>query len=145
MKREIKFRGQDKVSKQFVFGDLIHGVGFKKGNIYILPLIENLASVPHCDPLDGVLVLPETVGQFTGLTDKNNNLIYEGDICRLVPKAKYNNSSARHMFGVREVIYYSGIASYFYDSFVSMSWGGFEFVEIIGNIHENPELLSRAE
>jgi hypothetical protein len=79
MSREIKFRGRCIKSKELVYGDLIHGVGSKAGNLYILPNKINLAYVKHCDPLDGVKVIPETVGQFTGLNDSKNKEIYEGD------------------------------------------------------------------
>ena len=79
MSNEIKFRGICAISKEMVFGDLIHGVGYKKENLYILPNEKNLANVKHCDPLDGVRVIPESVGQLIGLKDKNGIDIYSGD------------------------------------------------------------------
>jgi len=60
MKREIKFKGKDEISGDWVFGCLIKGVGNRHGKYYILPNVLNLASVKNCDPLDGVEIDPET-------------------------------------------------------------------------------------
>lgn len=141
--RTIKFRGLCTETKKFVFGDLIHGVGAKDGNMYILPNIVNLANIPHCDPLDGVKVIPETVGQFTGIYDDNDLEIYEGDIVRInkdhqsfggenLHKVEYVSQSAKfHLIGT----YFDNIAEGITDI------NGKNCCEVIGNIFDNPELL----
>ena len=144
--REIKFRGQDGISKQFVFGDLIHGVAYKAGNTYILPPVGNLAYVPNCDPLDGVRVKPDTVGQYTGVTDKNGKEIYEGDVALYI-KHSFDEESENMDEVFTDVI---GAVVFEYGCFQHeksrFGWEGERSIllddcEIIGNIHENPELL----
>jgi uncharacterized phage protein (TIGR01671 family) len=131
--RTIKFRGKCAISGDWVYGDLIHGVGHKDGNLYILPNRVNLAYVKHCDPLDGVRVAPESVGQFVGLHDRNGKEIYDGDV-------------ARDLNTVFKIIWFKGRFD-----FERIS-GAFQYpyfgdncnrMEVIGNIYENPELLTQ--
>ena len=124
--RTIKFRGKDIISGELVYGDLIHGVGSKAGKCFILPLQVNLAYVKNCDPLDGVEVDPETVGQFTGLLDKNGKEIFEHDIVQGISKN-----------AVYEVFYNQDLCGFS----TKIGLVGLLECTVIGNAIDNPELL----
>ena len=143
MTREIEYRGQDK-DNNWVHGDLIHGVNAKKGNLYILPLERNLAYAPNCDTLDGVKIENKTIGQFTGLRDKNGVKIYEGDILKI-------KETQFQIGGLHQVAFYEDryiTYSILYNDIDQANKHPLAYqieyadAHVIGNIYDNPELLN---
>lgn len=127
--REIIFRGkreQGKRKGQWVEGDLAQCPDYEifhgKNNQYGCP------------------VIPETVGQYTGLTDKNGAKIFEGDIVRRNRFACDGEDMVGYIvygdccFSVKERGTPNSPAMDLCDDF-----------EVIGNIHDNPELLEVQE
>lgn len=135
--RTIKFRGKEIETNQWVYGDLL-----QCPNKY--PTIRMWEEAyPIARSIDFV-VFPETIGLFTGLHDKNGKEIYEGDIVNLV------NYGER---GDALVLWNQDIGAWClqlrYEPRVGSktlgSWLEEEVLEIIGNIHANPELLKGGE
>ena len=151
MDREILFRGKRESDGKWLYGlysdHFVHGTDFP----CIMPL--------RMEKDDGDwAVLRETVGQYTGLTDKNGTKIFEGDIVRTQPfsdrlyskKAKFKQHIGIVEYVIRhfknslyEQDYEAGwrVKIKDYDKFGYYDWSTFFKCEVIGNIHDNPELL----
>lgn len=79
-------------------------------------------------------VIPETVGQFTGMYDKFNNKIFEGDIVKCLSlEYGYVNKEVYYAEGKAKFVLRNCGTDYEFDEYID--------VEVIGNIYNNPKLL----
>ena len=119
--REIIFRGKSIDSGEWLYGDYAPRTSLYHANIFTK---ENY--------LEGVAVDEETVGQYTGLTDKNGRRIFEGDII----------ADKNELFSVRWSEKISGfVAVGEHRMQPSMNQGTMKYCEVVGNIYDNPDLL----
>lgn len=125
MNREIEFRGKRFDNGQWAYGNLIID---DSGNSEIIDY-ENNREIRYD-------VRGETIGQFTGKYDKNQRKVYEGDI---VLQQGYNGRKEKMVVrfenGAFIVGYHSGSSTRKKPMLIS------DKCEVIGNIHDNPELL----
>lgn len=127
--REIKFRGKRADNDEWIYGNLIYEKSSNRAWIDVSYYGE-------------IAVIPKTVGQFTGLKDENGNEIYEGDI---VQDNRWRDINMKTK-GVVEFCINGDVASCeCYNFFVGSGFKA-DFVDltcciIIGNIHDNPELI----
>ena len=120
--RTIKFRGKDRRTGKWFYGDLVHSADKKRTTIL----------VNYKDSYDECEVDPETVGQFIGLYDKDGKEIYEGDIL------DFNGITVEVRF-VRGV--FALLVNGDLDEELCGDCRTDSFAKVIGNIHDNPELM----
>lgn len=115
MNREYFFRGKDIESGKWVYGGFFPT--FYGKILFIVKDFNNFRKV-----------IPETVEQFTGLFDKNHRKIFEGDIIEAV--YFHLGNEIHNKFVVNDIRMLS-----------SFPWSSYKDFEVIGNIHDNSELL----
>lgn len=123
--REILFRGKRLDNGELVYGYLLDEINGSKPVIIQSADMEDDCSISweysHVDPA--------TIGQYTGLTDKNGMRIFEGDVVRIQSK----NYEVKYLLG-----------QFFVGMNMPIAYKRFE-CKVIGNIHDNPELLGGAD
>ena len=139
MNREIKFRGKDLLGK-WRYGDLV-----REKWKSILNTNEKAFMIKNGNR--ATTVLENTIGQYTGLHDKNGKEIYEGDI------VFYEDWEMAYEGGGNDSFINKGIIEYVENNccfnvterqtvdLTDVLYEGNEDLEIIGNIYDNPELL----
>lgn len=151
--REILFRG-----KRLDNGEWVEGY---YGQFHNRPVLDRPNSHQIFEPMENArvfgsaigglwhIIIPETVGQYTGLTDKNGTKIFEGDIVKAdgyIFVVKFGKCG-----GVSNVENY-GYMGFYFDGFDKITkdcigYGlrndmcYFTEREVIGNLHDNPELM----
>ncbi|EAF9436753.1 hypothetical protein A6C06_06345 [Listeria monocytogenes] len=125
--REIEFRGQN-INGHWAHGNLAI-IKEKLDRAEIGAYISNSAGAPFA-----YQVRPETIGQYTGLKDKNGKKIFEGDV---------GWDEHNECYGV--VKFEEGKFLYVWENIAEDLWEVADSIEIYGNIHENPELLEGTE
>ena len=119
--REILFRGKRADTKEWIYGDV-------QQNVDAVKIREQEPNIQHV--ARSFVVIPETVGQYTGMKDTNNTKIFEGDIIMMHGNAQE-------------------VAPVFYEDFCFNVDRDYcvlcvtetDDIEVIGNIHDNPDLL----
>lgn len=140
--REILFRGKRICeNKNWVEGCLVNLDG-DSGHVFIVPFFRRASTMPICRIVEYTshYVDPETVGQFTGLTDKNGTKIFEGDVVRVDGENRwYSDYACRWGEGNLEFELANKKES------IGLGYFAPYELEVIGNIHDNPELLEVSE
>lgn len=126
--REILFRGKRTDNGEWVYWDVFGRIVCDDGKTFNFVMFEGLQYWYIKDVIP--LLIPETVGQYTGRTDKNGVKIFDGDIV-------FGENYLFPCYDARK------ITVYWHDDYSGFRMNIFNAsdIAVVGNIHDNPELL----
>ena len=149
MMREILFRGKRKDNGEWVEGDLRQDKDTEQVYISGWNYYANCTGLER-DPFEHE-VIPETVGQYTGLNDNNGRKMFEGDVVKCFDEridvkfcvaVKFGNPNEEFNWGY-QLNFISGDRPNL-DILCCVEMEETEaYIEVVGNIHDTPELLKR--
>lgn len=155
--REYLFRGKRIDNGQWIYGYYIkaihhwHNHGVHEDWI----ATDTVQNGGWCNVRGKYAVSPETIGQYTGLTDKNGKKIFEGDIIQTTRKGLKGEKTFRFVikYGAyipeeycKEIYNQAEVIGFYaFDGERDFQISNYpKMLEVIGNIHDNPELLGGA-
>ncbi len=160
--REIIFRGKSTKTNQWIYGGFhiwekrqtcLGDDKLKDDEISCVITVNSFADWNMPRTIQAVEVIPETVGQFTGVTDKNGKRVFEGDIFQYEPHFKTEKAwigivKYRNTYDLRRACNDCGFVIEWQDESIMtpredlLYWCGDEkSASVIGNIYDDPELL----
>ena len=140
--REILFRGKRIDNGKWAYGYYFYDSFYNKA--YITAgryCMEASKRKPNQRIINAFEIDPKTVGQYTGMLDKNGTKIFEGDICNFSNRSDIDNygvvvyDADETEFGIDYGSTYLGLGRHYHS----------RDVEVIGNIYDNRELLRGEE
>ena len=145
--REIKFRAKGLIDNQWHYGSYVYTNDDRNNPFASGPVKDNHHIIQYfpgdwnLGGWEAIEIDPNTLGQFTSLKDKNGKEIYEGDIIAF----NWKNCDGVDITDLLEVRFVRGVFAFLWDGDLDHEANvvspTHEWADVIGNIHDNPDLI----